>query len=164
MHLRAQCDNDVAVQQTTPQESIAQELSHTLVLNSFHLTRNFSPSDPKIKEKHVGRKLNTFFLAGEPEILNNGTSLDTQDGDIAHITCIVRGKPRPLVRWEKKGVVIKDKDEGMAILSTSNSSVEESHLFVAVTSGGRRGEYTCVVTNKKGVSKQSFLITGEVVR
>lgn len=103
-----------------------------------------------------------MVLAGEPEILNNGTSLDTEDGDIAHITCTVRGKPRPQVRWEKKGIVIKDKDEGMAILSTGNSSVEESHLFVAVTSGGRRGEYTCVVTNKKGVSKQSFLITGKL--
>ena len=101
-------------------------------------------------------------MAGEPKILNNGTSLDTEDGDIAHITCTVRGKPRPLVRWEKEGIVIKDKDEGIAILSRSNSSVDESHLFVAVTSGGRRGEYTCVVTNNKGVSKQSFRITGIV--
>lgn len=98
-------------------------------------------------------------MAGEPEILNNGTFLDTKDDDIAHITCASRGEPRPLVRWEKDGMVVKDKDEGIAILSRSNATIEESHLFVAVTSD-RRGEYTCVVTNEKGVSKQSFRIKG----
>lgn len=101
------------------------------------------------------------FFAGEPDILNNGTILQTEDGDIAHITCILRGEPRPLVRWEKEGKVIKDKDEGIAILSRSNDTLEESHLFVAVTSNGRRGEYICVAVNEKGVSKQSFRITGK---
>lgn len=57
--------------------------------------------------------------------------------------------------------MIKDKDEGLAILSRSNDTLEESHLFVAVTGNERRGEYICVAVNKKGVSKQSFRITGK---
>ncbi|CAH3130188.1 unnamed protein product [Porites lobata] len=96
-----------------------------------------------------------------PEILNNGTSLDTEDNDIAHITCSSRADPPPVIRWEKKGVEVKDRDEGVAILSRSNASLEESHLFVAVTSNERRGEYICIATNEKGISKQAFLITGK---
>lgn len=100
-----------------------------------------------------------FLLAGiTPEILNKGTSLDTEDDDIAHFTCTSRGEPRPLVRWEKEGVTVKDKDEGIAILSKSNDSTEESHLFVAVSGNERRGEYVCVVSNEEGVAKQSFNI------
>jgi len=97
-------------------------------------------------------------LEGEPEILNNGTVFDTEDGDIAHITCMSRGEPRSLVRWEKEGHAVKDKDEGIAVLSRNNGSLQESHLFVAVTSSDRRGEYVCVVTNENGVAKQSFRI------
>jgi len=99
-------------------------------------------------------------LPGEPEILNNGTVFDTEDGDIAHITCMSRGEPRSLVRWEKEGHAVKDKDEGIAVLSRNNGSLQESHLFVAVTSSDRRGEYVCVVTNENGVAKQSFRIKG----
>lgn len=95
-----------------------------------------------------------------PEILNNGTSLDIEDNDIAHIRCASRADPPPVIRWQKKGVEVKDRDEGVAILSRSNSSLEESHLFVAVTSDERRGEYICIATNGKGISKQAFLITG----
>ena len=103
-----------------------------------------------------------FFLPGiTPEILNNGTSIYTKDDDIAHITCTSRGEPRPLVRWEKEGETVKDKDEGIAILSKTNGSIEESHLFVAVSGNGRRGEYICVVSNKEGVANQSFTITGK---
>ena len=98
------------------------------------------------------------ILAGEPEILNNGTAFDTEDGDIAHITCTSRGEPISLVRWEKEGQAVKDKDEGIAILSRNNGSLQESHLFVAVTSNDRRGEYICVVTNENGVAKQSYRI------
>ena len=93
-----------------------------------------------------------------PEILNNGTLLDIEDNDIAHITCTTRSELRPVVRWEKEGIVVQDKDKGVAILTRSNGSVEESHLFVAVTGNNRRGEYICVVTNEKGISKQSFRI------
>lgn len=96
--------------------------------------------------------------AGVPEILNNGTLLDIEDNDIAHITCATRSELRPVVRWEKEGIVVQDKDKGVAILTRSNGSVEESHLFVAVTGNNRRGEYICVVTNEKGISKQSFRI------
>ena len=99
-------------------------------------------------------------MPGDPEILNNGTVFDTEDGDIAHITCASRGEPRSLVQWEKEGQAVKDKDEGIAILSRNNGSLEESHLFVAVTSNDRRGEYICVVTNENGVAKQSFRIKG----
>ena len=99
-------------------------------------------------------------MPGEPEILNNGTVFDTGDGDIAHITCMSRGEPRSLVRWEKEGRAVKDKDEGIAVLSRNNGSLQESHLFVAVTSSDRRGEYVCVVTNENGVAKQSFRIKG----
>ncbi|XP_078364974.1 vascular endothelial growth factor receptor 1-like isoform X2 [Oculina patagonica] len=95
-----------------------------------------------------------------PEILNNGTALDTKDDDIAHFTCTSRGEPRPLIQWEKEGVAVKDKDEGIAILSKNNGSIEESHLFVAVSGNGRRGEYICVVSNEEGVAKQSFTIKG----
>ncbi|KAJ7374557.1 hypothetical protein OS493_004895 [Desmophyllum pertusum] len=97
---------------------------------------------------------------GTPEILNNGTSLDTKDDDIAHFTCTSRGQPRPLFRWEKEGVTVKDTDEGIAILSRSNDSLEESHLFIAVTGDGRRGDYICVVSTEEGVAKQSFSIKG----
>ena len=100
-----------------------------------------------------------FLLAGAaPKILSNGTFLDTKDDDIAHFTCTSRGKPRPLVRWEKEGVTVKDKDEGIAILSKRNASVEESHLFVAVSGNERRGKYICVASNEGGVAKQSFNI------
>ena len=91
-----------------------------------------------------------------PEILSNGTSLETKDDDIAHFTCTSRGEPRPLVRWEKEGLTVKDKDEGIAILSKSNDSVEESHLFIAVSRNERRGKYICVASNEEGVVKQSF--------
>ena len=103
---------------------------------------------------------NIFYSVDVPEILNNGTSLDTEDNDIAHITCSSRADPPPVIRWVKKGVEVKDRDEGVAILSRSNASLEESHLFVAVTSNERRGEYICIATNEKGISKQAFLITG----
>lgn len=93
-----------------------------------------------------------------PKILNNGTYLDIKDDDIAHFTCTSRGEPRPLVRWEKEGVTVKDKDEGIAILSKSNDSVEESHLFIAVSGNERRGKYICVASNEEGVAKQSFNI------
>ena len=100
-----------------------------------------------------------FLLAGvAPKILNNGTYLDTKDDDIAHFTCISRGEPRPLVRWEKEGVTVKDKDEGLAILSKNNASIEESHLFIAVSGNKRRGKYICVASNEEGVAKQSFNI------
>lgn len=104
-----------------------------------------------------------FYSVDVPKILNNGTSLDTEDNDIAHITCSSRADPPPVIRWEKKGVEVKDGDEGVAILSRSNASLEESHLFVAVTSNERRGEYICIATNGKGISKQAFLITGIVL-
>lgn len=98
-----------------------------------------------------------FLLAGvTPEILNNGSSLETKDDDIAHFTCMSRGKPRPVVRWEREGVIIKDQDEGIAILSKRNDTTEESHLFIAVSGNGRRGKYICVASNEKGVVKQSF--------
>lgn len=96
-----------------------------------------------------------------PEILNNGTSLDIKDDDIAHFTCTSRGEPRPLVRWEREGIAVKDKDEGIAILSKSNDSIEESHLFIAVSGNGRRGKYICVASNDEGVAKQSFNIKRE---
>lgn len=100
-----------------------------------------------------------FLLAGvAPKILNNGTYLDIKDDDIAHFTCTSRGEPRPLVRWEKEGVTVKDKDEGIAILSKSNDNVEESHLFIAVSGNERRGKYICVASNEEGVAKQSFNI------
>lgn len=91
-----------------------------------------------------------------PEILNKGSSLETKDDDIAHFTCMSRGKPRPVVRWEREGVTIKDQDKGIAILSKRNDTTEESHLFIAVSGNGRRGEYICVVSNEEGVVKQSF--------
>lgn len=95
---------------------------------------------------------------GIPEIVSNGTSVSTKDDDIAHFTCTSRGEPRPLLRWERNGATVKDSDEGVAILSKSNASLEESHLFIAVTGSGRRGNYICVATNEEGVAKQSFTI------
>ena len=108
------------------------------------------------------RKCISLTITGIPEIVSNGTSVSTKDDDIAHFTCTSRGEPRPLLRWERNGATVKDSDEGVAILSKSNASLEESHLFIAVTGSGRRGNYICVATNEEGVAKQSFTIVSKL--
>lgn len=96
--------------------------------------------------------------AGKPDIIGNGTAVSTKEDDIAHFTCKSRGSPRPFLRWKRHGVTIKDADEGVAVLEKSNSTLEESHLFVAVTDNERRGIYICVARNEEGETTMSFKI------
>lgn len=95
---------------------------------------------------------------GIPEIISNGTAVSTKEDDIAHFTCTSRGDPSPFLRWERDGVTIKDTDEGVAVLKKSNATLEESHLFVAVTDSERRGNYICVARNAEGEVKMTFTI------
>ena len=105
--------------------------------------------------------MNLFLKpTGKPEIIVNGTAVSTKEDDIAHFTCKSRGSPRPFLRWKRHGVTIKDADEGVAVLEKSNSTLEESHLFVAVTDNERRGIYICVARNEEGETTMSFKIGG----
>ena len=122
----------------------------------------FTASNFKLIGHINSRKCISLTITGIPEIVSNGTSVSTKDDDIAHFTCTSRGEPSPLLRWERNGATVKDSDEGVAILSKSNASLEESHLFIAVTGSGRRGNYICVATNEEGVAKQSFTIVSKL--
>lgn len=95
-----------------------------------------------------------FLLVGVVlKILNNGIYFDIKDDDIVYFMCILCGEFRFFVWWEKEGVIVKDKDEGIVILLKSNDSVEESYLFIVVFGNERCGKYICVVSNEEGVVK-----------
>ena len=84
--------------------------------------------------------------------------LHTKDDEIAHLTCAASDDSLPSIKWEKDGTTLRDDNPNVAIISWKNDTTIQSHLLVAVTSDDRRGKYTCVASNKKGETRQSFVI------
>lgn len=111
--------------------------------------------------------INTFFVVSRcldegdegPSIQTTTESvLHTKDDEIAQLTCAASGDPLPSIKWEKDGTIFRDDSPGVVIISWNNVTTIQSHLLVAVTSDDRRGKYTCVASNKKGKTRQSFVI------
>ena len=64
----------------------------------------------------------------------------------------------PSIRWEKGGKELEYQSPGVVIISCNNGTIKESHLLVAVTSDERRGTYTCIMWNKDGETRKTFVI------
>lgn len=90
----------------------------------------------------------------------NTTTVHTKHDDIAHFTCTARGQVT--ITWKREKTDLKNNDLGVAMLSTKNGGILESHLFIAVTDDDLRGKYTCVSSNEPDVVLQTFIIKSKI--
>jgi len=92
-----------------------------------------------------------------PEIELETNKVHSGENKEAHLTCIVKGNPTPLVRWYKETTLLSESSS--VIFSTSDAD-RYTLVLRSVRSGMDFGNYSCVAENSMGTFKKHIEVHG----
>lgn len=94
----------------------------------------------------------------EPEIEVEAEKVHSGLGKEAHLTCIVHGEPRPLVRWYKENLELTPNSK----VRMEHKEPSSRHTLVLRGLANQRdfGNYSCVAENSLGSSKRHIEVHG----